>query len=74
MHGKEKIESSIKDVFKTKETDELMVISFNNGKCLTCTPEHLLLIKNPENNDPTIIWDNGNAYKQAKDLIEKDIL
>ena len=51
-----------------------MVISFNDGKSLTCTPEHLLLIKNPENNDPTIIWDNGNAYKQAKDLTEKDIL
>lgn len=70
--GNKKIKSKIKDVFQTKETDEIVYLKFNNGKTVKCTPDHLFVIKNPKNDDQNLVWENGVAYKEARFLGDDD--
>lgn len=65
-------ETDILKAWKTRDTKELVELTFDDGSVIKCTPDHKFVIKNPQKNDKTVIWDNGVAYKQAKDLGEDD--
>lgn len=65
-------ETDIYDVWKTRETDEIIELNFDNGYTIKCTPDHKFRIINPKNNDEKVIWSEGVAYKKAEDLSEED--
>ena len=65
-------ETEVYDVWKTRETDELIELTFEDGSIIKCTADHKFRILNPNKNDTTIIWADGIPYKQAKDLNEND--
>lgn len=65
-------ETDIYRVWKTRDTDELMELTFDNGYTIKCTPDHKFRITNPKADDKTVIWSEGVAYKKAEDLTEDD--
>lgn len=65
-------ETEVYDVWKTRDTDELIELTFEDGSVIKCTADHKFRILNPNKNDTTIIWVDGIPYKQAKDLNEND--
>ena len=64
----------IKHVVQSGITKNLVKVTLDNGEVITCTPEHLFPIKNPNFNDDKLIYENGIAYKQAQFLTEEDEL
>ena len=67
-----RFETEVYDVWKTRDTDELIELTFEDGSVINCTADHKFRILNPNKNDTTIIWVDGIPYKQAKDLNEND--
>ena len=65
-------ETDIYRGWKTRDTDELMELTFDNGYTIKCTPDHKFRITNPKADDKTVIWSEGVAYKKAEDLTEDD--
>lgn len=68
----EKQKTLITDVKQTGYVKELIRIYYSDERYIECTPEHLFVIKNPNINDNTLIYENGIAYKQAQFLTEND--
>lgn len=69
-----RFETEVYDVWKTRDTNELIALTFEDGSVIKCTPDHKFRILNPNKNDTTIIWAEGISYKQAQDLNEYDDL
>ena len=65
-------ETDIYNVWKTRDTDELIELTFDNGYTIKCTPDHKFRITNPKKGDEKVIWSEGVAYKKAEDLSEDD--
>lgn len=65
-------ESKIKDVFITREVDELIELKFEDGSTIRCTPDHGIHVKNLKSNDKRVFEYNGIKYIHAKDLNEDD--
>lgn len=65
-------ETDIYRVWKTRDTDELIELTFDNDYTIKCTPDHKFRITNPKADDKTVIWSEGVAYKKAEDLTEDD--
>lgn len=65
-------ESKIKDVFITREVDELMELEFDDGSKFRCTPDHSIRVKNLKDGDSRAFEYNGVKYVKARDLNEYD--
>lgn len=62
----------ITDVKITGYKKELIRIYYDDERYIECTPEHCFVIKNPQDNDPNVIYENDIPYKQAQFLTEED--
>lgn len=67
-----KHETFITNIQITGQVTELMRLYINDTQYIECTPNHLFVITNPNKNDKTVIYENGIAYKEVKDLTEND--
>lgn len=62
----------ITDVKITGYKKELIRIYYDDERYIECTPEHYFVIKNPQDNDSNVIYENNIPYKQAQFLTEED--
>ena len=61
-----RFETEVYDVWKTRDTDELIELTFEDGSVIKCTADHKFRILNPNKNDTTKMTEHGQKPKTPR--------